>query len=192
MNPFYSQFFPTFPPANQPPSILTEQTFTIGASPQNPSFTLVLSRNTQLFTVTNSKEAKPNVVIYRGDPLPGNIIGTAALSSMSSTSELSLRGRPMKMKASQLSGNYTVECPPMGRLKWKVDQLTAKSMELVDESGWTLAKLRPTGKEKVLEILVPCDDFFVELVLLSGMAAKAGTKGQMEIASEIIQGIVGV
>ncbi|OQE36116.1 hypothetical protein PENCOP_c012G00050 [Penicillium coprophilum] len=85
------------------------------------------------------------------------------------------------MRLNQLSGNFTLESPVTGQLKWKLDMLTGRNMELQDATGNKLAKLRP-GKsgEKVLEILVPHDSRFFELVLFSGWTARTMNKSVTE------------
>lgn len=83
----------------------------------------------------------------------------------------------------------------MGRLKWHVNKLTGSPLELRDGSGDMLAQFKSAGfpgsGEKKLEILVPCDDFFVELVVLSGTAAKALAKAEIDTASEVVQAVAG-
>ncbi len=109
---------------------------------------------------------------------------------------MSLRGQPMRMKMSQLSGNFTLECPSIGRLKWHVNKLTGSPLELRDDSGITLAQFKSAGfpgsGEKKLEILVACDDFFVDLVLLSVMIAKAMAEAMLKAASEVAEAAGGV
>ena len=58
-------------------------------------------------------------------------------------------------------------------------------MVLCDSIGDRLAEIKSTGKfgfggDKLLEILVPCDELFVELVVLSAIAAKALVKAENE------------
>ena len=58
-------------------------------------------------------------------------------------------------------------------------------MVLCGSIGDRLAEIKSTGKfgfggDKFLEILVPCDEFFVELVVLSAIAAKALSKAENE------------
>lgn len=77
-----------------------------------------------------------------------------------------------------LTDDFTLECLPLGTWKWKVSKLTGHSMKLWDNIGNKLAELKSVGGmsklgEKRLEILVPCDSFFVELVMLSVVTAKS-------------------
>lgn len=78
----------------------------------------------------------------------------------------------------------------MGEMKWKVDKLTGSTLELKDSSGNKVAKLKSGGGhgEKKLDILIPCDAFFVELVMLSGIAAKTISKIMTDIAIEVAGG----
>lgn len=104
-----------------------------------------------------------------------------------------LYGQSMNMRFSQISGNCTLEPPAMGRMKWKLDMLTGRKIELHDGTGSKLAKLRPEGKsgEKVLEILVPHDTRFLELVLLSGLTVKTMNSSMTEATGEILGAVLG-
>jgi hypothetical protein len=97
----------------------------------------------------------------------------------------------MRLKMSQSSGNFSLEGPQMGKLKWKVNQPAGSSLQLRDSAGRKLAQLKSAGfpgsSEKKLEIVVQCDDRFVEVIVLSGIAAKTLTRGMMEAASEVAQ-----
>ncbi|KAJ5810782.1 hypothetical protein N7447_010298 [Penicillium robsamsonii] len=133
------------------------------------------------------------MVLFRGwGEGPWDIISDARLPSLSSKIHLSFYGEPINMRLSQLSGNFTLESPAIGKLKWKLDVLTGRNMELQDATGQKLAKLRP-GKsgEKVLEILVSHDSRFLELVLLSGWTARTMNKSMTEATGEILGAVVG-
>jgi len=55
-----------------------------------------------------------------------------------------------------------------------------------------VAELNSSGLGgKKLEILVPCDEFFFDLVLLSAMAAKALMKVMMDAALEVMWEVAG-
>lgn len=146
-----------------------------------------------LYSITISKESAPNVVVARGwGGGPWDIIGDARLPSLSSKIHLMFYGQPMNLRLNQMSGNSTFESPTTGRLKWKVDMLTGRNMELHDSTSQKLAKLRP-GKsgEKTLEILVAHDSRFFELVLLTGMAARTMNKSMTEATGEILGAVLG-
>lgn len=79
----------------------------------------------------------------------------------------------------------------MGTLKWSPSQLTCNGLELIDSAGRKVAKFKSSGISgfggtKELEILVPCDELLVDLIVLSGMAIRALRKGENEAAAEII------
>ena len=98
----------------------------------------------------------------------------------------------MIMRLSENSGSFALESPTMGNLKWKLD-MTLRNLELRDASGTKLAKFH-SGKasgEKILDILVPHDSRFLELVLLSGLTARMKNKSEMEAAGEILSAILG-
>jgi hypothetical protein len=136
---------------------------------------------------------KSNVILFRGDPDPKSTVGDAHFHSHSSTTDLMLHGQPMRMKMNQITGTFTIRHPIMGDLKWKAHDLTGSSLELRDGGGRKLARLKSGGLRKSgkkFEILVPCQDSFVELVLLSGMAAKAVKKATDEALAEVL-GAVG-
>lgn len=145
-----------------------------------------------MYSIT-SKDSAPNVVLFRGwGEGPWDIIGDARLQSLSSKICLAFYGQPIKMRLNELSGNFTLESPATGQLKWKLDMLTGRNMELQDATGKKLAKLRP-GKsgEKVFEILVSHDSRFFELVLLSGWTARTMNKSVTEATGEILSSIIG-
>lgn len=141
-----------------------------------------------------SKDSAPNVVVFRGwGEGPWDIIGDARLPSLSSKIHLAFYGQPIHMCLNELSGSFTFESPATGQLKWKLDMLTGRNMDLQDATGKRLAKLRP-GKsgEKVLEILVSHDSRFLELVLLSGWTARTMNKSVTEATGEILSSVVGI
>ncbi|KAJ5373709.1 hypothetical protein N7517_005715 [Penicillium concentricum] len=145
-----------------------------------------------MYSIT-SNDSAPSVVVFRGwGEGPWDIIGNARLPSLSSKIHMGFYGQPINMRLNQLSGNFTLESPATGQLKWKLDMLTGRNMELQDVIGKKLAKLRP-GKsgEKVLEILVSHDSRFFELVLLSGWTARTMNKLVTEATGEVLGAIVG-
>lgn len=138
----------------------------------------------------------PNVVLSRGwGGGPYDVIGTAKLPNMfSSTSHLTLRGQPLDMRMSSMSGSFSLESGSIGRLKWKTDGLSGKTLELWDQSGTRIAEFGSRGHfkgEKYID-MVPGDEYFVELVLLSGMTVRAVNKTIDEAAMEAVGSVVGV
>jgi hypothetical protein len=92
-----------------------------------------------------------------------------------------------------MSGSFSLQTSSMGQFKWKANMLTGKNLELRDASGRKVAAIQssktPGGKELVIS--VPYDNAFLELVLLSGMTAKAMNKSENEAAVEILGSILG-
>ena len=87
-----------------------------------------------------------------------------------------------------MSGNHTVDSPRLGRLKWAVSQFGSSSLELKDDAGTRLAKYGSASfmGDKQLEIFVPCDDYFIGLVLLSAMACSVLNKIEKKVAVEVL------
>ncbi|KAK7408715.1 hypothetical protein QQX98_009131 [Neonectria punicea] len=149
-----------------------------------------------MYSIKVSQSSKPNVVVSRGLMSPQSTVGHAIFHMFfSTTSELSVRGQPIPLKASHFSGKFTMDVPGIGRFKWKPNQLTGTSFELYDGAGMKLAKLGSAGLlafgEKKLELMVPCDDFFLDLVLLSAMSVKEMSKIATEAVGEASSAVVG-
>lgn len=95
---------------------------------------------------------------------------------------------------SQMSGSLKFEAPPLGELKWKRSELTNNPNQLIDANGYVLANLKSSsisGTAKGLQMLIPGDEFLVELVLLSGMAAKMVVMLQEKVAGEVASAVAG-
>ncbi|KAJ5150409.1 uncharacterized protein N7500_010598 [Penicillium coprophilum] len=171
--------------------------FALRSAPWDSSKTLVhpLGHPTEappMYSIRSNNSA-PNVVLSRGwGEGPWDIIGDARLPSLSSKIHMGFYGQPINIRLNQLSGNFTLESPVTGQLKWKLDMLTGRNMELQDATGNKLAKLRP-GKsgEKVLEILVSHDSRFFELVLFSGWTARTMNKSVTEATAEVLGAVLG-
>lgn len=147
-----------------------------------------------MYTITIPSANSSSVVLSHGwGGGQWDIIGDARIPTFSSKVRLTVHGQGMEMRFSDMSGNATVQTPSMGKLKWKLDVMTLKNLELRDESGTKLAKYYSgkTSGEKVLEILVPHDIRFLELVLLSGFATKTLNKNSLETTGEVFSSIVG-
>ncbi|KAJ9643227.1 hypothetical protein H2204_002123 [Knufia peltigerae] len=176
----------------------SNQRFVLRPCPADPNLTLIHPRGypvdaPPLYTVIISSD---KVSLYRGYINPAGLIGTTSTSSVSHSAALTVHNQKIPMKMNQLSLSFSFQWPPAGTLKWKADQLTGSSLELSDGSGRKLAKLKSSSGmmgsgEKGFEINVACDEQFLNLIILSGLAAKVGTKKNNEAASEVIQAIVG-
>ncbi|GAB1211365.1 hypothetical protein ATERTT37_000478 [Aspergillus terreus] len=140
------------------------------------------------FSVTVNKTTKPNVLVYRGMPHTSPPIGDARFHSFSSTTDVALRGEAVRMKQSKLSGSFTVETGRWGSFKWHLNQMTASSLEMRDSEGRVIAVVRGiAGGERRLEVLVPCQERFVELVVVTGMVGMVVTK---EVLRAGVEGVV--
>ena len=128
----------------------------------------------------------------------GQFMGQADFSLSSTKINMMLRGRPIQMKQSNVSGNFSLDVPSMPLLRWKVNQLTGGSLQLFDESGVKLAKI---GKSSTLggsdagqkmEMFVLADDFFVDLCVISGFAAWTLNRTTNKVVGEVVQAMAGV
>jgi hypothetical protein len=149
-----------------------------------------------LYTLISSKTAQPNLMIFQGSPDSTNLIDDTSFHSLSSKTDLTIRGQGIRMTLNQLTGNFSLESPTAGNLKWNVGKIMGSSFTLKDNTALKLAHLRssgfPASEERELEIFVNCDDRFLELVVVSGIAAKMFAKEANEVASEIIKAVAGV
>ncbi|KAF9895141.1 hypothetical protein FE257_000043 [Aspergillus nanangensis] len=128
------------------------------------------------FSIETHSMSKPNVIAFRGPPHSSAPIGDARFHSFSSSVDVTVRGQPVHMKMSQLSGSFSIESPRGQKMKWHLSQSTGSSWTLRDASGANLAQLKShgipgLGGEKRLDILVPCDEGLVELIVVTGLAA---------------------
>lgn len=127
----------------------------------------------------------------------GHFMGDARCSLSSSKVHMTLRGKPILMKQSELSGNFSLDVQPLPSLKWKVNQVTGGSLTLCDEHGAKLAKIGKTSMMngadagQKLEIFVPADDFFVDLCVVSGYAAWIINRTNNKVVKEVVQALAG-
>jgi hypothetical protein len=135
-------------------------------------------------------------MIIQGSPDPANLIGDTSFHLLSSKTDLTIRGQGIRMTLNQLTGNFSLESPTAGNLKWTVGKIIGSSFTLNDDTGLKSAHLRSSGlprsRERKLEIFVNCDNRFLDLAVLSGIATKMLTKEANEVASEIIKAVAGV
>jgi hypothetical protein len=191
--------------ANQPVQILTFR-----PSPTDKNTTLVecaggYGDTTILYSITTSMSSKPHINVSRvgtaNSYLPQPVaIGSATFHTFSSSIDLSVQGQnmPMKSSHSSLSGAYSLTCPSIGKLQWGGSGVSS-TLELVDTSrGCKLARYKKLGSDfleagssMVLEVLVPCTDFVLDLIVVSALAAKKAKSGESEAALEVAQALVG-
>ncbi|KAM0264949.1 hypothetical protein ACHAQJ_000465 [Trichoderma viride] len=132
-----------------------------------------------LYSAQLHQYTKPSLRFFQGPPGGSPQIGEGTFHQLSRNTDLALRGQSFKLDMSQASYDFTLKGSPMGELKWKKSKLTGGSLELVDSSGRTLAKVKSLGvtniTEKRLEIYIQCDDFFSDLIILSCITARLAT-----------------
>ncbi|CAM1501209.1 Fc.00g103710.m01.CDS01 [Cosmosporella sp. VM-42] len=176
------------------------QVFTISASSKDPSLRVLHPAGypkdaPPLYSVSNLRHLTPNMVLSRGIPDHSNAVAFANFH-LSSPTDLTVHGQHIPMKMSQMSGSFTINYPPIGKLKWKPNPLTGSSFELFDSAGLKLAKLGSAGfpnlGDKKLQIFVACDGFLQELIILSALTAKDLTSTVNEAAGEVASAIAGV
>ncbi|GJN71669.1 hypothetical protein VFPFJ_02349 [Purpureocillium lilacinum] len=145
-----------------------------------------------LYTFTGAPHAKPNMALYYGEASPANLVGEGKLSSFSSTSQMRVRGMPFTLRMSQMSGSITLESPVTGKMKLKPNPMTGTGLGMYDASGNKVAKIRSGGGfgDKQLEIYVPGDGMFIEVVLLSFMTAKMLNKIVGDAVGEAVSSVV--
>lgn len=147
-----------------------------------------------MYTITLPSTSTSTVVLSRGWGIdPRDIIGDARLPTFSSKIRMTVYGQSREMRFNEMSGSATLETTSMGKLKWKLDSMTMKNLELQDSSSTKLAKFR-SGKafgEKILDILVPHDIRFLELALLSGMTTRKLNKTAVKATEEVLSSVLG-
>ena len=196
LNKFSSKLSSSRKP-NSPPDY-SYQTLEFRPSPHDPSSTIIVRTGPQgtafpLFAFTKSKKTKPHLFLYRigagNTTLPQTFIGDATIKSSSSKVDMTLQGEPIKLKMGN-SGGYKF-MNSMGEFKWDSDSLLSSTIALADGSGMKLARYKAGAR---LDVLVSCDDAFLDLVVLSALSAagiKAKDDKNGEIAGEIISALVG-
>ena len=178
------------------PSVLA---FLIRSSSRDPGLTTLHAAGypkdaPPVLSVQSTNESKINLLLFKGLPGTSLALGDTSSHHFTSTTDLRVRGQSIRLKKSELTGDFSMTCPPLGKLKWKVSKLTGSPMVLCGTVGDRLAEIKSTGKfrfrgDKLLEISVPCDEFFVELVVLSAIAAKALSKAENKAAVGVIDAL---
>ena len=73
------------------------------------------------------------------------------------------------MKMSQLSGGFSLESHNTGKSKWKINDLTDRSLKLFGRSDFKIAQIKSVGllgpEELKLEIAAYCVDALLDLVI---------------------------
>lgn len=91
------------------------------------------------------------------------------------------------MKPNPISGTGNrFEYPAFGRFKWSGDNIVGSSIVLYDEAGTKLAKYKPM---KSLEILVNSNEEFIDMVVVSALAAAGSRKQDKKVGEGIAEGV---
>ena len=156
-------------------------------------------RNIPAYAIETPKLSKPLARIARiegssWDPRFTSI-GTISRSSKSIAAKTgtSPYGRKIQIKkdATIIREGQVFRYPPFGDLEWKEDARSGAIQQLWDDTGRVLAMLRwrrhPTGHETGrIEVLVPGDEAFVDLVVLTGLAIQdSREKGAKQMENAI-------
>ncbi|KAH8430712.1 uncharacterized protein LDX57_008374 [Aspergillus melleus] len=202
------------PPSPQPYQQTTPpSTLSITSSPHDSSLTILTPdtnpHSQPQYTAKINKYSKPHITLFRGSSHPNQQppLGTAIMHSFSSTTDCTLTSTPFPVKYSSLSGNFTLTHPILGTCKWKANQLTGTSLELLEDSGSgrKLAKIKvisglsalsgskkAKAKGKRLEIFVPLPEPVMDVVVLSALVVMVGTRGMMEAGVEVAGAVAGI
>ncbi|KAF7543638.1 hypothetical protein G7Z17_g10581 [Cylindrodendrum hubeiense] len=144
------------------------------------------------------KSKKPNLLVYRGHTNLQNPVGYATFHTFSSTIDMSLGGHHIPLKESTFATKHSFQVPNMGRFQWKYSLLSG-SHQLYDASGQKIAKLSSVTLslrgERKLELMVQCNGFFMDLVVMSAMAtehASGKAAEASEASAEVVSAVVGI
>jgi hypothetical protein len=132
-----------------------------------------------------SSSKKPNVRLSKNQ----YEIYTSSDHSFSSKIDIIFNGQPIQMSQSSLSGHCTVHHPKLGDLKWKVPQLFGSAAELIDGRGTRIAALKSNKVkgmgQKTVELYVPCDPVFLDLVIGTALTLMKAVKELQEGVFEV-------
>ncbi|RKL21760.1 hypothetical protein BFJ68_g2072 [Fusarium oxysporum] len=140
-----------------------------------------------VYTIQTSKKT---IILYRGEPNPQQVVGECKAAFMGLSMHLSLRGSQFSIRNSTTGTKFIVESPSYGRLVWKGDSLLGSGLSLYKTSGEKVATIKSGGilnyREKQLLLFVPCDVYYVEMVLLTAIAAMKLDKRADDIAFKLL------
>lgn len=138
----------------------------------------ITGRRTPAYEVQKSALSRHKVSRISGDNWNPQVaeIGGFKVHTISSRIDVELHGHSSQIRRGTKwrPSKHTLEWPPLGNLEWKEMQ-SGKELYLLDEAGRTLArcvsKLADVGEHMgSLEILVPGDDKFVDMCVVTSLA----------------------
>ena len=177
---------------------------TSGTQP-NPTHHFILRRSSQDSDITNVspidqpqdglavytiQTSKKTIILYQGEPNPQQVVGECKAAFMGLSMNVSLRGSQFLIRNSTTGTKFVVESPNYGRLTWRGDSLLGSGLSLYKASGEKVATIKSGGilnhHEKQLLLFMPCDVNYVEMVLLTAVAAMKLDKRADDIAYKLL------
>jgi hypothetical protein len=140
-----------------------------------------------VYTIQTSKKT---IILYRGEPNPQQVVGECKVAFMGLSMNLSLRGSQFFIRNSTTGTKFIVESPSYGQLAWRGESLLGSGLSLYKASGEKVATIKSGGilnyHEEQLLLFVPCDVYYVEMVLLTAIAAMKLDKRADDIAFKLL------
>ncbi|KAJ9633576.1 hypothetical protein H2204_006782 [Knufia peltigerae] len=143
----------------------------------------------------NVRKQKPQVQVFR--ILQNSLhhpIATSSSSSLSGTVTMTLNGQEIKMKPSWEGMQFSMSFEsPAGKLTWRPTSW-GNGMMLRDKSGTSLAKYvyYKLSGDPQLEIFVPLDDSFLDLVVTAAISVYENDKKSLKTVSKVVKAAAGV
>ncbi|KAI9158871.1 hypothetical protein HJFPF1_06871 [Paramyrothecium foliicola] len=168
----------------------TTHHFILRPAPKDSHLTLVQTvaqapGQPPVYTVRDDGSTK---TLYVGGPHQPNFVGDMSESTMGMTQRLSLRGHQLTVRTSKSDTKYIVESQQYGRLEWKPNSL-GLGLYLHDQNGNKVAAYKSNGLknlgEKQVLVFVPCDGYYLEMIVLTAIAAKQLDRNVEEVVGEI-------
>ncbi|KEF55953.1 uncharacterized protein A1O9_07533 [Exophiala aquamarina CBS 119918] len=152
-------------------------------------YTVDQANNRCVLFSSKVNESKPQLQMYR--IVQGGLLqplGTAAISSLSGSTVISIHGQEIKMKIKyeSLTPTKSFTCPA-GVMTWRSTSW-GNGMELWDQAGVKLARyvyLKLSGDPK-LEIFVPLNDMLLDLVVTAAVSLLVDDKKSLNIVAEVL------
>jgi hypothetical protein len=159
---------------------------------QDPHITGVSSINqpqntAAIYTIQTTKKT---LILYRGSPTSQHKIGECETAFMGLSMDVTLHDSQFSIRNSATATKFIVQSPSYGRLEWKGDSLLGSGLSLYNISGEKVATIKSGGimnrSERQLLVFVHCDVCFLEMVLLTAVAAMKLDKRADEIAYKLL------
>ncbi|KAH7235476.1 hypothetical protein BKA59DRAFT_484808 [Fusarium tricinctum] len=140
-----------------------------------------------VYTIQTTKKT---IILYRGEPNPQHKVGECKTAFMGLSMDVTLYDSRFSIRNSTTATKFIVQSPNYGRLEWKGDSLLGSGLSLYNASDEKVATIKSGGimnhSEKQLLVFVHCDEYFLEMVLLTAVAAMKLDKRADEIAYKLL------